>query len=54
MLRHPVEMTPEQMRAAIDARQELDILRDANSPPAEGELEKVKDKAPANVRPRSK
>src|SRR5205085_697783 len=24
-----VEMTPEQMRAAIDARQELDILRDA-------------------------
>src|SRR5206468_2875607 len=32
-----VEMTPEQMRAAIDARQELDILRDANSPPAEGE-----------------
>jgi carboxyl-terminal processing protease len=41
-----VEMTPEQMRAAIDARQELDILRDANSPPAEGELEKVKDKAP--------
>ena len=42
-----VEMTPEQMRAAIDARQEMDILRDANSPPAEGELEKVKDKAPA-------
>jgi len=41
-----VEMTPEQMRAAIDARQELDILRDANSPPAEGALEKVKDKAP--------
>jgi len=25
-----VEMTPEQMRAAIDARQELDVLRDAN------------------------
>ena len=29
-------MTPEQMRAAIDARQELDILRDAG-PPAGGE-----------------
>lgn len=42
-----VEMTPEQMRAAIDARQEMDVLRDANSPPAEGELEKIKDKAPA-------
>src|SRR5207248_214007 len=28
-----VEMTPEQMRAAIDARQELDILRDANAAP---------------------
>jgi carboxyl-terminal processing protease len=27
-----VEMTPEQMRAAIDARQELDILRDAEAP----------------------
>jgi carboxyl-terminal processing protease len=26
-----VEMTPEQMRAAIDARQELDILRDAGA-----------------------
>src|SRR5690606_33975014 len=24
-----IEMTPEQMRAAIDARQELDVLRDA-------------------------
>jgi carboxyl-terminal processing protease len=41
-----VEMTPEQMRAAIDARQELDILRDANSAPAEPALEKVKDVAP--------
>jgi carboxyl-terminal processing protease len=28
-----VEMTPEQMRAAIDSRQELDILRDADAPP---------------------
>ena len=27
-----VEMTPEQMRAAIDARQDLDILRDAERP----------------------
>lgn len=41
-----VEMTPEQMRAAIDARQELDILRDANAAPAEGEQEKIKDVAP--------
>jgi len=44
-----VEMTPEQMRAAIDARQELDILRDANAAPAEGEQEKIADKA-AEVR----
>ena len=44
-----VEMTPEQMRAAIDARQELDILRDANAAPAEGEQEKVNDIA-AEVR----
>ncbi|HLL89145.1 MAG TPA: S41 family peptidase, partial [Tepidisphaeraceae bacterium] len=42
-----VEMTPEQMRAAIDARQELDVLRDANSPPAEGRLRKLEDKAQA-------
>src|SRR5439155_4463970 len=27
-----IEMTPEQMRAAIDARQELDVLRDVDSP----------------------
>lgn len=27
-----VEMTPDQMRLAIDARQELDVLRDANDP----------------------
>src|SRR5688500_4708658 len=44
-----VEMTPEQMRAAIDARQELDILRDANAAPAEGAQEKIVDKA-AEVR----
>ena len=32
-----VEMTPEQMRAAIDARQELDVLRDIVDPrPAQG------------------
>jgi carboxyl-terminal processing protease len=42
-----VEMTPEQMRAAIDARQDLDILRDVNAKPAEGEQEKLNDKAPA-------
>jgi C-terminal processing protease CtpA/Prc len=41
-----VEMTPEQMRAAIDARQELDILRDINAPPAEGEQQKLQDVAP--------
>jgi carboxyl-terminal processing protease len=41
-----VEMTPEQMRAAIDARQELDILRDANAAPAEGQQEKINDVAP--------
>jgi carboxyl-terminal processing protease len=27
-----IDMTPEQMRAAIDARQELDVLRDVDSP----------------------
>ena len=42
-----VEMTPEQMRAAIDARQDLDILRDVQSTPAEGEQKKLEDKAPA-------
>jgi carboxyl-terminal processing protease len=42
-----VEMTPEQMRAAIDARQDLDVLRDINAKPAEGEQEKLNDKAPA-------
>ena len=26
-----VEMTPEQMRAAIDARQDMDVLRDADN-----------------------
>ncbi len=42
-----VEMTPEQMRAAIDARQDLDVLRDINAAPAEGEQRKLEDKAPA-------
>lgn len=42
-----VEMTPEQMRAAIDARQDLDVLRDANAKPAEGEEGKPNDKVPA-------
>lgn len=41
-----IEMTPEQMRVAIDARQELDVLRDATASPAEGEHEKLKDTAP--------
>lgn len=40
-----VEMTPKQMEAAIDARQELDVLRDANAPPAEGEMPKLQDVA---------
>src|SRR5204863_8095790 len=34
-----IEMTPEQLRAAIDARQDLDILRDAG--PAGGEQPKL-------------
>jgi hypothetical protein len=38
-------MTPEQMRAAIDARQELDVLRDANAAPAESKQDQLKDKA---------
>jgi carboxyl-terminal processing protease len=42
-----VEMTPEQMRAAIDARQDLDVLRDINAAPAEGQQEKNEDVAPA-------
>jgi C-terminal processing protease CtpA/Prc len=39
-----VEMTPEQMRAAIDARQEMDVLRDVNAPPEKkaAAAEKVK------------
>jgi len=41
-----IEMTPEQMKAAIEARQELDVLRDANAAPAEGEQEKLNDEAP--------
>jgi carboxyl-terminal processing protease len=42
-----IEMTPEQMRAAIDARQELDVLRDAKVPdaPAEGKQEQLKQEA---------
>ncbi len=38
-----IEMTPEQMRAAIDARQELDVLRDANAP-AGGEQPRLAEK----------
>ncbi len=40
-----IEMTPEQMRAAIDARQELDVLRD-NPAPAQGETPKLQEKDP--------
>jgi carboxyl-terminal processing protease len=40
-----IEMTPEQMRAAIDARKEMDVLRDAQAAPAEGTQEKLNDKA---------
>jgi hypothetical protein len=40
-------MTPDQMRAAINARQELDVLRDADATPAESVREKVKENAPA-------
>jgi carboxyl-terminal processing protease len=42
-----VEMTPEQMGAAQDAREDMDVLRDVNAPPAEGEDAKLKDVAPA-------
>jgi carboxyl-terminal processing protease len=41
-----VEMTPDQMRAAINARQELDVLRDADATPAQSPLDKAKDAAP--------
>jgi carboxyl-terminal processing protease len=40
-----VAMTPDQMRAAIDAREELDVLRDAA--PAAGEQPKLQQKADA-------
>jgi carboxyl-terminal processing protease len=42
-----VEMTPEQMRAAIDARQDLDVLRDAAAAPAPaaGDQPKLEDKS---------
>ncbi len=39
-----IEMTPEQMRAAIDARQDLDVLRD-NPAPAHGDQPKLEGKA---------
>ena len=38
-----VEVTPEQMRAAIDARQDLDVLRDAA--PAQGDAPKLNDQS---------
>lgn len=41
-----VEMTPEQMRAALDARQDMDVLRDAASPAA-GPAQKLKHDAAA-------
>ena len=40
-------MTPEQMRAALDARQDMDILRDTVDAPAAGEDQKLKDTAKA-------
>ena len=42
-----IEMTPEQMRAAIDARQDLDVLHDADVPdaPAQGKDVQVKQEA---------
>jgi len=42
-----IEMTPEQMRAAIDARQDLDVLHDAAVPdaPAEGKDKQIKQEA---------
>jgi carboxyl-terminal processing protease len=40
-----IEMTPEQMRAAIDARQDLDVLRDVDNTPAKGAAEKLADKS---------
>ena len=42
-----IEMTPEQMRAAIESRQELDVLRDVtdNPAPAKGEDQTLKNKA---------
>jgi carboxyl-terminal processing protease len=44
-----VEMTPEQMRAAIDARQELDVLRELNANP---DAAPKKDGAAAEVKPK--
>ena len=41
-----VEMTPEQMRAAQDAREETELGREINAAPAEGKFEKMKDVAP--------
>src|SRR5213076_1080963 len=38
-----IEMTPEQMRVTISARQNLDVLRDATTP-AQDEQEKLKAK----------
>ena len=42
-----VEMTPEQVRAMMDARLDMDILRDAHAPAAEGQDAKLRDVAPA-------
>jgi carboxyl-terminal processing protease len=41
-----IEMTPEQMRAAIDSRQDLDVLRDVGTPtPAKDKTETLKEQA---------
>jgi carboxyl-terminal processing protease len=44
-----IELTPDQMRAAIDAREELDVLRDAA--PAAGEQPKLQQKSQEAAKP---
>jgi carboxyl-terminal processing protease len=44
-----IEMTPEQMRDANEARQEQDILRELNAAPAESKQEQLNDQAAANA-----
>jgi carboxyl-terminal processing protease len=44
-----IEMTPEQMKAAIDARQELDVLREAGAPAARPPSEPEQAATPATA-----